>query len=58
MKGKGKQFVGRTGPDGLSGGGGYGDPKKRDKADVRRIWRAAISRRQPQRLFTGWTRRN
>ena len=37
MKGKGKQFVGpgRTVQMAFPGGGGYGDPKKRDKADVR-----------------------
>ena len=38
MKGKGKQFVGpgRTVQMAFPGGGGYGDPKDRDKADVRR----------------------
>ena len=38
MKGKGKQFVGpgRTVQMAFPGGGGYGDPKKRAKADVRR----------------------
>ena len=36
MKGKGKQFVGpgRTVQMAFPGGGGYGDPKNRDKADV------------------------
>ena len=38
MKGKGKQFVspGRTVQMAFPGGGGYGDPKDRAKADVRR----------------------